>query len=48
MLRVSYDKDGKPYSVRYEKIAVYLLGVVKQQQKELDLMKEEIKALKAK
>jgi hypothetical protein len=36
---VGFDKDGQPESVKYDKVAVYLLGVVKEQQKEIESQK---------
>ena len=36
------DKDGKPTGVKYEKLSVYLLEVVKQQQKQIDELRAAI------
>lgn len=41
-------QDGEPRSVKYDKVAIYLLGVVKDQQAELDSLKKELAELKAK
>lgn len=42
---VIYDSEGKPDAVKYDRIAVYLLGVIKQQQKEIEYLKTVVKPL---
>jgi hypothetical protein len=37
---VTYDKENNPLGVKYEKLSVYLLGVVKEQQKEIEEQKK--------
>lgn len=44
---VGYDKDGLPETIHYEKITVYLVEVVKLQQKEIEQLKKEIEQLKS-
>ena len=44
---VGYDEEGKPLMVKYEKLSVYLLEVVKQQRKELVAMKRQIEQLRS-
>jgi len=44
---VIYDKEGKPNSVKYDKVPLYLLEALKEQQKEIDNLKAQIKALQA-
>jgi hypothetical protein len=41
-------KDGQPESVKYDKVAVCLLGIVKDQQKKLESLEKEIAELRAK
>lgn len=43
---VSYDKQGRPDSVKYFEMPILLLQVCKEQQKELDILKVEIATLK--
>jgi len=45
---VTYDIEGKPESVKYDKISIYLLGIVKEQQKEIEAIKKELTDIKAK
>ncbi len=45
---VVYDKQNNPDAVHYNRISLYLLEVVKEQQNEIDLMREELEKLKAK
>jgi hypothetical protein len=45
---VIYDKEGKPDAVKYDKMTVYLLEVVKVQQKKMNAQQEQIEVLKAK
>jgi hypothetical protein len=45
---VTYNKDKQPDTIQYDKIPVYLLEVVKGQQKELASLKKELAELKAK
>jgi hypothetical protein len=42
---VDYDAQGNPDGVKYDKIAIYLLGVIKDQQKEIDTLKQAVAAL---
>ena len=42
---VIYDSEGKPEAVKYDKIAIYLLEVIKQQQKEIEYLKSVVKPL---
>lgn len=37
---VNYEKNGTPLSVKYDKLSVYLLDIVKEQQDEIDQLKE--------
>jgi hypothetical protein len=39
------EKDGSPKSIKYELISLYILEIVKQQQKEIERLKEEIESL---
>ncbi|MFA5113005.1 MAG: tail fiber domain-containing protein [Candidatus Margulisiibacteriota bacterium] len=41
-------KNGQPEAVNYDKVAVYLLGVVKDQQKEINELKAKVDALEKK
>ncbi len=45
---VAYDKDGRPDAVHYSKVSLYLLEVVKQQQKEIESLRSEIESIKEK
>ncbi len=45
---VAYNKKGQPDAVHYSKVSLYLLEVVKQQQKEIESMKKDIEYLKSK
>jgi len=40
---VIYDNKGRPDGIKYEKVALYLVEVVKQQQKQIDALKATIK-----
>ena len=44
---VSYDEENKPLEVHYDKVSVYLLGVVKEQQRRMDEQQKELQDLKA-
>ncbi|HTY13139.1 MAG TPA: tail fiber domain-containing protein [Candidatus Omnitrophota bacterium] len=44
---VIYNEKGQPESVKYDRVAIYLLGVIKGQQKDIDELKREVKELKA-
>ena len=44
---VSYDAEGKPFSVRYELMPVYLLEVLKEQQKMIKELQSEMAELKS-
>jgi hypothetical protein len=44
---VSYDAEGKPFSVRYELMPVYLLEVLKEQQKMITELQSEVAELKS-
>jgi hypothetical protein len=44
---VTYDKENRPLGVKYEKLSVYLLGIVKEQQKQLDEQKKINEELKS-
>jgi hypothetical protein len=39
---VIYNKDGQPDALKYDKIAVYLLEIIKQQQKDIDDLKKRL------
>ena len=39
---VVYDKFGRPDAISYDKISLYLIEVVKDQQKQIELLKEEV------
>lgn len=43
---VTYDHDNEPYSVKYDRVALYLLEVIKEQQERLNNQDEEINNLK--
>jgi len=43
---VLYDSEGKPESVKYDKVAIYLLEVVKTQQKRISALEQQITELK--
>lgn len=43
---VIYDKEARPNGVKYEKVAVYLISAIKEQQKEIEALKSEIAELK--
>jgi hypothetical protein len=43
---VRFDKDGKPSGVKYERLSVYLLEIVKQQQKQIDELRATVDGLK--
>jgi hypothetical protein len=43
---VGYDREGRPDAVRYDKVAIYLLGVVKEQQERISALEKEIAELK--
>jgi len=45
---VTYNKDKQPETIQYDKIPVYLLEIVKDQQNELASIKKELAELKAK
>ena len=45
---VSYDKEGLPHNVNYEKLILYLTEMIKSQQKEIDSIREELDEMKAK
>ncbi|MBU2541148.1 MAG: tail fiber domain-containing protein [Candidatus Omnitrophica bacterium] len=45
---VVYNKEGMPESVRYDKVAIYLLEVVKELKAENDELKDRVKALESK
>jgi hypothetical protein len=45
---INYDKEGQPNSIQYDKIPLYILEVVKAQQKEIDSLKQELAQIKAK
>ncbi|MFH1368400.1 MAG: tail fiber domain-containing protein [Elusimicrobiota bacterium] len=44
---VIYDKDGKPNTVKYDKIPVYILEIVKQQQQALEVLQAQNKDLES-
>jgi hypothetical protein len=44
---VSYNNDGKPNGVRYEKLSVYLLEALKELKAENEILKQRIEALEA-
>jgi hypothetical protein len=44
---VIYDKEGKPDAVKYDKIAVYLLELVKAQQEQIDALKAKLEKLES-
>jgi len=44
---VIYDKEGKPDAVKYDKITVYLLEVVKTQQEQIDALKAKLDQLES-
>jgi hypothetical protein len=39
---VAYDAEGRPDGIKYSKLSIFLLEVVKQQQKDLELQKKEL------
>ena len=41
---VEYDEDGRPDNLKYEKISVYILEVVKKQQKEIEELTKKVEA----
>ena len=43
---VGYDKEGRPDAVKYDKVAIYLLEVVKEQQERISALEKEIAELK--
>jgi hypothetical protein len=45
---VAYDESGRIESVKYDKLSLYLLGVAKEQQKQIEELKAEVQALKEK
>jgi hypothetical protein len=45
---VIHDNQGRPDAVKYDKITVYLLELVKSQQDQVDVQQKQIEALKAK
>lgn len=45
---VVYDKEGNPDAVKYDKISLYLLGLMKEQQGQISRMRVEIDELKKK
>jgi hypothetical protein len=45
---ISYDNQGRPDGVAYSKMSLYLLEVVKQQQKEIESLRSEIESIKEK
>ncbi len=45
---ISYDIQGRPDGVTYSKISLYLLEVIKQQQNEIDAIRQEVESLKSK
>jgi hypothetical protein len=44
---VIYDKEGKPDAVKYDKMTVYLLQVVKAQQEQIDVLKAKLEKLES-
>jgi hypothetical protein len=44
---VIYDKEGKPDAVKYDKMTVYLLQVVKAQQEQIDVLKAKLDQLES-
>ena len=40
---LEYDKEGKPYSIHFDRLTLYLLEVVKQQQKTIEELQQKIK-----
>jgi len=45
---VTYNKEGQPEAVKYEKVALYLLLLVKKQQSQIEELKSQINQLKKK
>lgn len=45
---VIYDKDGKPDAVKYDRVAIYLLELVRAQQEEIKTLKAKVEQLEAK
>ena len=45
---VVYDKDGKPDGIKYDKIPVYILEIVKEQQKRIEALEAKVNNLEAK
>lgn len=39
---VVYDKEGKPDAVKYDKLALYMLEIIKDQQKQIDELKAQL------
>ena len=44
---VVYDRDGQPRSIRYKKLSVYAVEILKGQQKVIERLEEEIGELKS-
>ncbi|HOC31510.1 MAG TPA: tail fiber domain-containing protein, partial [Armatimonadota bacterium] len=44
---VMYDQQGRPDSLNYEKMVLYLAEIAKSQQKEIDALKAQVAALTA-
>lgn len=45
---VSYDAEGKPLSIQYKMVPIYLLEVIKEQQRAIEELKGEIAEIKSK
>ena len=44
---VIYDKEGKPDGVKYDRVSLYLLEMVKAQQRQIEALKGEIERMKS-
>jgi len=44
---VMYDKEGNPDAVKYDRVAIYLLEIVKEQQKEIETLKAKLEKLES-
>lgn len=44
---LNYDKNGRPFSIKYHEISLYLIEVIKDHQKKIETLEKEIEEIRA-